>query len=173
MPRGEMPVPMVNPHARRGFAHARREWGRPVAGLTTACKLEPFRDPSRESPESLPEPTQSSAKACLRRAQPPPPLRRTPLRTLPHRRSLTQRIASRLVLASPRTTCPKASSTRFIPTCSQPYTHLSPVPPQKVKPNSSLTQPSQARTTIPWALDRCVRSFAPEPRRRWSPTAPG
>ena len=85
---------------------------------------------------------------------------------------LTQRIASRLVLASPRTTCPKASSTRFIPTCSQPYTHLSPVPPQKVNPNSSLTQPSQARTTIPWALDRCVRSFAPEPRRRWSPTAP-
>eukprot|EP00964_Phaeocystis_antarctica_P144956 scaffold110857_cov72-Phaeocystis_antarctica.AAC.4 len=72
--------------------------GRPVAGLTTACKLEPFRDPSRESPESLPEPTQSSAKACLRRAQPPPPLRRTPLRTLPHTNAVQMR---RLVLASP------------------------------------------------------------------------
>ena len=109
-------------------------------------------------PRANPELSKGVEAMHLRRAQ--PPRRRAALRRAA--RSLTQRIASRLVLASPRTTCLKASSTRFIPTplctCSQPRSHLPPVRRKLTRTRPS--QRSQVRTTIPWVLDRCVRSVA-------------
>ena len=137
----------------------------------------------RPSPRINPEPSKGMQAMHLRRAQPSPPLRRTPLRTPPHQRS---RGALHPVSCWHRL----AHLQSFLDTIHTDaavyvFSALLPPPscPQKVNQNS-LTHATISglvhcvlrcvRTTYP--LVHCVSPLpahsAPEPRR-WSPTAPG